>query len=101
MEHSIIKLALCLILGSLSAICIVGCTGDGASNSPSVIGRITDAVTDITNPDPSVNQAEKQISEIQNNLNKDNTYALTQDDVAFLKTEGLLNNENEIKGWVR
>lgn len=90
------KLTLFLILCS--------CTGK-SGDSPSVIGSITDSVKetigDIISPDPSINKAEKQISEIQNDLNKDNTYALTQDDVAMLKSEGLAVNEDEIKSWVK
>ena len=78
---------------------MVGCTS--SSGSSSLVGSITDAVKDIINPDPSVNAVEKQVSEIQKELNKDNTYTLTQEDVAFLKTEGLQVNENEIKAWVK
>lgn len=78
----------------------MGCT-NSSSGSSSLVGSITDAVKDIISPDPSVNAVEKQISVIQKELNKDSSYALTQDDVAFLKTEGLLSQENEIKAWVK
>lgn len=88
------RILLCLILST----CLIGCT---KSSSSSLVGNITDAVKDIINPDPSVNAVEKQISEIKKELNKDNSYVLTQEDVAFLKTEGLLSNENEIKAWVK
>lgn len=96
MKQHISKLVLCLILITMG---MVGCTN--SSGSSSLVGSITDAVKDIINPDPSVNAAEKQVSEIQKELNKDITYALTQEDVVLLKAEGLQVNENEIKAWVK
>lgn len=95
MKHNIFN-PFCLILVTTI---FVGCTGSGGSSS--LIGKITDGINDVLNPDPSVKAVEKQISEIQNTLNQDSAYALTQEDIAFLKSEGLLTNENEIKGWVK
>lgn len=96
MKHDISKSVLYSIL---AVTCLVGCTNSGSSTS--LAGNITDTVKDILNPDSSAGVAEKQVFEIQKDLNKDNTYALTQEDVAFLKAEGLQVNENEIKAWVK
>lgn len=78
---------------------MVGCTNSGGSSS--AIGSIADEINDILNPDPTLKAVEKQVTDIQSKLNQDSAYALTQEDIAFLKTEGLLTNESEIKGWVK
>ncbi len=96
MKHHAFKASICFLLFSSS---LTGCTQSG--NSPSIVESITDAVKEIISPDSSVSVAEKQVSEIKKELNQKATYALTEDDVAFLKTEGLLSNENELKGWVK
>ena len=96
MKHNILKFVGGLILISCS---FVGCTN--SSGSSSLVDSVTDVVKDIINPDPSLKTVEKQISEIKNELNKDAVYALTVEDVDFLKTEGHLSSENEIKAWVK
>lgn len=96
MKHNISKFVGGLILISCS---FVGCTN--SSGSSPLVDSITDVVKDIINSDPSVNTAQKKVSEIQKNLNKDNAYILTQEDVDLLKAEGLLSSENEIKAWVK
>lgn len=78
---------------------LASCTNAGGSSSP--VSSIVDAVKNILQPDASLNAVEKQVLEIQSRLNQDQSYALTQDDVSFLKTEGVLNDENEIKAWVK
>lgn len=78
---------------------MVGCTS--SSGSSSLVGSITDAVKDIISPDPSVNTAEKQVSEIQKKLNQDEAYALTQEDVQFLQSQGLMADGSELKAWVK
>ncbi|MEK6628642.1 MAG: hypothetical protein AABY53_08445 [Bdellovibrionota bacterium] len=98
MVRAFSMLAICLILSSTL---VVGCTS-GSSDSPSIIGSISDNIKDIISPeDSSVNKASVQISEIQKELNKDNTYVLTEDDIATLKAENLVVNESELKAWVK
>ena len=66
-----------------------------------MVGSIADAVKDIISPDPSVNTAEKQVAEIQKKLNQDEAYALTQEDVQFLQSQGLVSDSSELKAWVK
>lgn len=53
----------------------------------------------------SLKSVKQQVLKIQKELNKDNNYALTQEDLNFLKTQGLLSQKisqkNEIKTWVK
>lgn len=82
-------LACFVILLALSS-----CTQGGGSS-------LADSIKDVLNPDPSLSTAENQINQIQKNINQDATYALTNDDVAELKSEGLLQDESEIKAWLK
>lgn len=127
MGRVFLRQTLCLIMIGLGfSLSLVGCTDGSSGLVPSVvdgINGITDGVKDIINPDKSISEPEttapgpagagpsesiipvniikKQISEIQNDLNKNSTYALTEEDVVFLKTEGVLDEENSIKEWVK
>ena len=96
MKLNTFTLVMCLLLT------ITGCTKP--TTSASLVDSITDTVKDILSPsdsDPARNTAEKQVVVIQESFKQDTTYALSEDDVVFLKTEGLAVNETEIKAWVK
>lgn len=78
---------------------LLGCTNSGSSSS--VIGSITDGIKDILNPDPTLKSVEKQVSDIQSKLNQDSAYALTQEDIQFLQSQGLVASDSELKAWVK
>lgn len=96
MKHNILKIFFCLIVASN---CLAGCTNSGSASS--VVETITDGIKDILNPDPTLEAVENKVLDIKSKLNQESAYVLTQEDLAFLKNEGLLTNENEIKGWVQ
>ena len=86
----------------ISSSFLVGCTQKNSSSTAELILPGSSIID--SNPDASVKTTEKQISEIQKNLNQDQSYALNQDDVDFLKTAGLLttvSSETEINSWVK
>ena len=87
----------CLLLN----IFLVGCTSSSSSDTSGPLSSIGDAIKDIVNPDPSVSTAEKQIAEIQKKLNQEESYALTQSDIQFLQSQGLVTDGSEIKAWVK
>jgi hypothetical protein len=85
-----------LVIGSLL---LVGCT----HNSNSSPGGGTD-IGSIFDPNPiAVNPkaTEKQIEDIKLKINSDPLYALHSEDLSFLKEQGLVNDDAELKGWVK
>ncbi len=78
-------------------ILITGCTsGSGQQSSVSqIIGNIIG-----TNPSAPA-EAQKQVQEIQSALNTDSQYALTSEDSQLLESQGLVENKDSLKAWVK
>ncbi len=93
MKLNILKTFLFFVTVGLSS-----CTQSGNS---SAFSSVTDAVKDIISPDSSVNTVEKQVAEIQKKINQDVNYALTQEDIQFLQSQGLVADNSELMAWVK
>lgn len=87
---------------------ILNCTGNKNSTSEKIPGDISSIVdpnplipsVPISTVSASPKEAEKLVAEVQQNSNQDPLYALTNDDLNVLSTEGLAE-ESELKGWVK
>lgn len=76
---------------------LTSCTqSDGSAPS-----KISDSINDVLNPDSTLTDAKNQIAEVQKKLNQDSTYALTQEDYQLLQNEGLVENNSDLKAWVK
>lgn len=71
---------------------MMGTTG----KSPETASPSVDAGTN-----PSANEAMKQVQVVQQQLNQDTQYALTTDEASELEAQGIIDNKNDIKGWVK
>lgn len=110
-------LSLLVILGAIS-----GCTGDSGSKiplgnttpifEPPASGDSTTPTSPITPEVPSSPGAvepvvtspktvEEKIETIQKQMIEDTQYSFVDEDIALLESEGLLENKEEMKGWVK
>ncbi|MGZ3769339.1 MAG: hypothetical protein ACXVCP_08425 [Bdellovibrio sp.] len=96
-----------VILIACSLNIFLGCTSNKNSSS-----GIFQSILPIGNSNPnapsspistetpaSVSSAEKIIKEVQENLNKESQYSLTNDDLAALSDAGV--DQADLKGWVK
>ncbi|WP_413942694.1 hypothetical protein [Bdellovibrio sp. HCB-162] len=63
-------------------------------SSPVVTAPTSD---EFTKPEAAVAKVESVVKA----LNEDQNYALVSEDMSLLESEGLLSEENELKGWVK
>lgn len=83
----------------LVSILLSGCTASNQSSTSS--SNIADIIKDILQPDSTAVLAEKQVAEVQKELNKNQDYVFTADELIFLQQEGLVTGDNELKAWVK
>jgi hypothetical protein len=83
----------------LVSILLSGCTASNQSSTSS--SNIADIIKDILQPDSTAILAEKQVAEVQKELNKNQDYVFTADELNFLQQEGLVTGDNELKAWVK
>lgn len=79
---------------------MLGCPGSG-DDSKTSSGSISGIINNIIGNDSSQNSAEKEVANIQTDLNKDSTYAISSEDIDLLKSQGLVGDDAEIKSWVK
>lgn len=85
-----------LFIAFIAVSSLTGCTGGGQESSVSQI------IAEIIGTNPSAPQeTQKQVQEIQKTLNQDPQYALTSDDTQLLESQGLIENNDSIKTWVK
>ncbi len=80
-----------------SGLLITSCTNSGSSST-----SISSLIGDIIGTTPEASKtAEKQVQEIQASLNQDPNYQLTTEDQNLLVSESLIDDQSEIKSWVK
>ena len=91
-----------LILGIIFCLGLSSCTGAGGGDAPSITEPIKEIVGDIIGNTPTeVKNAQKQVQDVQQNMNLDANYQLSVDDQDFLLSESLIDDQSEIKSWVK
>jgi hypothetical protein len=92
-----------LIVGIVIFSTVTGCTGSGGSDSgPSSLQPVKEIVGDIIGTTPAdVKSAQKEVQNLQQQLNQDPNYEILNEDQELLLSESLIDDASEIKGWVK
>lgn len=93
----------------ISLLIFISCTGNKVRISSKIssifenTGKSPISVPSIETPvaPPTTQETLKQVETIQHQLNQDTKYSLTPDDVSELQVLGIVDDKNEIKGWVK
>lgn len=85
----------------VAVIFLQSCTAGGGA-APSVLTPVKEIINDLIGSEPpEVKKAQEQVVVIKNTLNSDIDYQITIEDQNLLTEESLLDDESEIKTWVK
>lgn len=95
MKTPLFKLSFVIVL------LLTSCTGGGGSEG--VGSSILDPVKEIIGggTPADVKQTQTEVIEIQKTINNDPPYQITADDQDFLMSESIIDDQSEIKSWVK
>ena len=93
MFSSKVILPICFLLA------VASCTPGGREESKPFLS-MPGFISDIVSPEPTGKIAAEELRKIKEASNKSEVYKLTEADVQFLISEGIVESDSELKGWV-